>query len=489
MNLVLRVVMVTLILVSFSAANAETGIGIKVGGAYGDNAGSDETWAPSLRADLQMHIGGPVLSQIGLGYVPLKGGNYSTKTGIGDVRFLVSPINMSQTFPYLYTGIGISKNLENSDSDFVPIIPIGIGLQSTVGEQLLFQINSGYNLALSDKLTDNVRSADDDNRFTKKENDGFFEITVGFIYSIASKDKSTANRSSDPKAVNVDRSKIDTDGDGLNDESELTKYKTDPNKVDTDGDKLSDNDEIMNYKTDPLKVDTDGDELSDGDEVSRYKTDPLKKDSDGDGLSDGNEVSRYKTDPLKKDTDGDKLSDYDEVSRYKTAPLKKDTDGDGLNDFEEVMTYSTDPIKIDTDNGGMNDGAEIKASKDPLDPEDDLFELKKGKKIVLHGITFESNKSKIMPVSKSILEKVRESLVVNPNVTIVVIGHTDSQGDDKYNQKLSLQRAQAVKDWLVKNNINSTRIKVTGKGETEPIATNDTAEGRAKNRRIEFLVE
>jgi len=489
MNLVLRVLIVTLILVALSTANAQTGIGIKVGGAYGDNAGSDEAWAPSLRTDLQLKIGGPILSQIGLSYTPLKGGNYSTKTGIGDIRFLISPLNMNRTFPYLYGGFGISKDLERSDSDFVPLVPIGIGLQTTLGEQLLFQFNSGYNLALSDDLTDNVRETDDLNRFTQKKHDGFFEITLGFIYSISAKNKYLEERPTVPKAVSVDRSLIDTDGDGLNDEIEVTQYKTDPLKKDTDGDGLSDGDEISRHKTDPLKKDTDGDELSDGDEVLMYKTDPLKKDTDGDGLSDGEEVSRYKTDPLKKDTDGDGLSDSDEVSRYKTDPLKNDTDGDGLSDFDEIMTYSTNPIKIDTDNGGMNDGAEIMANKNPLDPNDDLFELKKGKKIVLHGITFESNKSNIMPVSKTILEKVRESLVVNPDVTIVIIGHTDSQGDDKYNQNLSLQRAQAVKDWLVKNNIDPTRIKVTGKGESEPIATNDTAEGRLKNRRVEFLVE
>ena len=508
MNLVLRVVMATLILVAFSAANAHSGIGIKVGGAYGDNAGSDETWAPSLRTDLQIKLGGPVFTQIGLSYTPLKGGNYSTKTGIADVRLLVTPLHMNRTFPYLYGGFGISKDMNISESDFVPLVPLGIGLQTTLGEQLLFQFNCGYNLALSDKLTINDRG-DDLNRFTQQEHDGFFEITIGFIYSISAKNKV---KSSSPKVVSVDRSIIDTDGDGINDESELSQYKTDPYKKDTDGDGLSDGDEISKYKTDPLKKDTDGDGLSDydeiyvyktdplkedtdgdglsdGDEVLKYKTDPLKKDTDGDGLSDGDEVSRYKTDPLKKDTDGDGLSDADEVLKYKTDPLKRDTDGDGLSDYEEVMTYFTDPLKIDTDNGGMNDGAEIKANKNPLNPDDDLFELKKGKKIVLHGITFESNKSKIMPVSVTILEKVRESLVVNPDVTVIVIGHTDSQGNDNYNQNLSLQRAQAVKDWLVKNNIDSARIKVIGKGETEPIATNDTAEGRFKNRRIEFLVE
>jgi OOP family OmpA-OmpF porin len=137
----------------------------------------------------------------------------------------------------------------------------------------------------------------------------------------------------------------------------------------------------------------------------------------------------------------------------------------------------------------MNDGAEISAKKNPMDSSDDLFDLSKGKKIVLRGVTFETNKSQIKPESKVILEKVRESMAANPEVTVIITGHTDNVGSDEYNRGLSQERAQAVKDWLVKNNISASRMKVIGKGETQPAATNDTKEGRAENRRIEFLVE
>jgi outer membrane protein OmpA-like peptidoglycan-associated protein len=137
----------------------------------------------------------------------------------------------------------------------------------------------------------------------------------------------------------------------------------------------------------------------------------------------------------------------------------------------------------------MNDGAEIKAGKNPLDPKDDLFELIKGKKVVLHGINFDTNKFKVLPESEWILEKARASMVAYPDVTVVIVGHTDNVGSDEDNRTLSQKRAQSVKDWLVAKGIDAGRMKVVGKGETEPMASNDTDDGRAQNRRMEFLVE
>jgi OOP family OmpA-OmpF porin len=137
----------------------------------------------------------------------------------------------------------------------------------------------------------------------------------------------------------------------------------------------------------------------------------------------------------------------------------------------------------------MNDGAEIKFGKNPLDPKDDLLDMTKGKKVVLEGIMFESAKATIRPESKTILTKVYESLQANPDVTVIIAGHTDSVGGEDSNRSLSLRRAQAVKDWLVDKGVDSARIKVIGKGEAEPIASNDTSDGRAKNRRIEFEIE
>ena len=143
----------------------------------------------------------------------------------------------------------------------------------------------------------------------------------------------------------------------------------------------------------------------------------------------------------------------------------------------------------------MNDGAEVKSKTNPLDPKDDVAKptttiiLEKGKKVVLRGVNFETNKATLTPDSKYILEEAYKALVANPDVQVEISGHTDSVGSDAYNQALSLRRAQAVKNWLVQRGVAANRMKTVGKGENEPVASNDTAAGRAENRRIEFYVQ
>ncbi len=80
-------------------------------------------------------------------------------------------------------------------------------------------------------------------------------------------------------------------------------------------------------------------------------------------------------------------------------------------------------------------------------------------------------------------------MVANPDVRVEISGHTDNVGTQEYNQVLSLERAQAVRYWLIQKGIASNRMKTVGKGENEPVASNDTIAGRAENRRIEFYVQ
>ena len=152
-------------------------------------------------------------------------------------------------------------------------------------------------------------------------------------------------------------------------------------------------------------------------------------------------------------------------------------------------------MKIDTDEGGVADGAEVTRGTNPLDSKDDMPKatrtiiLEKGKKVVLRGVNFEFNKATLTRDSESILEEAYNALVANPDVQVEISGHTDNVGSDAYNQALSLRRAQAVKNWLVRRGVAGNRMKTAGKGEMEPVATNDTADGRAENRRIEFYVQ
>jgi outer membrane protein OmpA-like peptidoglycan-associated protein len=110
------------------------------------------------------------------------------------------------------------------------------------------------------------------------------------------------------------------------------------------------------------------------------------------------------------------------------------------------------------------------------------------KKIVLRGVNFDFNKATIRPDARPILDEAIHILKMEGTVDIVAEGHTDSVGTDAYNQKLSIRRANAVKDYLVKGGIPASRIQIEGYGETRPVASNDTAEGRAQNRRVELRV-
>jgi OOP family OmpA-OmpF porin len=111
----------------------------------------------------------------------------------------------------------------------------------------------------------------------------------------------------------------------------------------------------------------------------------------------------------------------------------------------------------------------------------------KGKKsLVLEGVNFVTNSSELTPESKSILDDVAQSLKDWPEVKVEIEGHTDSVADPAYNMDLSQRRAESVRDYLESRGIASSRLSAKGYGETRPIASNDTPEGRAKNRRVEL---
>jgi len=111
-----------------------------------------------------------------------------------------------------------------------------------------------------------------------------------------------------------------------------------------------------------------------------------------------------------------------------------------------------------------------------------------GSKVILNNIFFDTNKFDLKPESVAELQKLVDFLNVNPGLKIEISGHTDNVGNDQLNQTLSENRAKAVYQYLVENKIDPARLQYKGYGKTQPIATNDTEEGRSQNRRTEFKI-
>ena len=103
-------------------------------------------------------------------------------------------------------------------------------------------------------------------------------------------------------------------------------------------------------------------------------------------------------------------------------------------------------------------------------------------------INFKTAKAEILPASFDLLDRLTQLSMRCPDAQFVVSGHTDNTGNSDFNTRISLQRAQAVIDHIVNSGVSSDRFQAEGKGQSEPIADNDSVEGRAKNRRVEFKI-
>ncbi len=178
------------------------------------------------------------------------------------------------------------------------------------------------------------------------------------------------------------------------------------------------------------------------------------------------------------DTDGDGFRDSEDACPEVPGVAPKgcpdqDTDGDRIMDsvdqcIEEPEVYN-----------GLEDAD---GCPDELPPEIKEFEG------AIEGITFDFGKATIRPTSKPDLDKAVAVMTEYEDVRVKITGHTDNVGDPETNLQLSKDRALAVKQYLTDAGVAGDRIETEGKGDTSPRDTNDTEEGRAKNRRIEFIV-
>jgi len=170
--------------------------------------------------------------------------------------------------------------------------------------------------------------------------------------------------------------------------------------------------------------------------------------------------------PPPMDSDGDGVPDS--IDRCPNTPrgvivdasgCPLDSDHDGVPDYLDKCPGTPAGLKVDAD------GCEIE-------------------ELVLTGVTFETASAKLTPASSEQLDKVVAVLRLRPNSKTEIHGYTDSRGSDGYNQKLSERRASSVVEYLVEHGITGPALSARGFGKANPVASNETAEGRAQNRRV-----
>jgi len=312
----------------------------------------------------------------------------------------------------------------------------------------------------------------------------------------------------------------DTDGDGIQDtedncptEAGLPEFNGCP---DRDGDKVIDKDDdcpdvagLIEFNGCP---DSDGDRIIDKNDdcpdeagIAAFNGCP---DTDGDGIKDSEDLCPENAGPKENngcpDTDFDGIFDYLDECPTEAGPQENngcpwpDTDGDGLLDKDDKCPYNAGPAKnegcpyVDTDGDGILDKDDECVNVPGTIENKGCPEIQEEEQEILNtafeNLEFESAKAVIKEVSYTSLEELAALMVTKPNWKLKVSGHTDSQGAAQTNLIISKKRAQAVKDFLSQRGVDVEKIIVQYFGETKPIADNNTAEGRQKNRRVEMEV-
>lgn len=144
-------------------------------------------------------------------------------------------------------------------------------------------------------------------------------------------------------------------------------------------------------------------------------------------------------------------------------------------------------LSADADGDGVPDGAD-RCPGTPAGTAVDATGCVAAQGMVLNGVSFGTDDAILADSSRSALEAVAESLKAQPGTRIEIGGHTDNIGNDAYNNVLSQERAEAVRQFLIARGVDGDRLVAMGYGEFKPITSNDTEEGRAQNRRVEFKV-
>ncbi|MEI9944868.1 MAG: OmpA family protein [Chitinophagaceae bacterium] len=235
---------------------------------------------------------------------------------------------------------------------------------------------------------------------------------------------------------------------------------------------------------------------------------PPPADTDKDGIIDTEDkcptvpgLQKYQGCPV-PDTDKDGINDEEDkcpsvagLARYQGCPIP-DTDKDGINDEEDKCPTQPGPASnqgcplVDTDKDGIPDQDDrcptLFGTVENHGCPEIKEEVVKRVDYAAQNIYFATGKYVLLSKSFKGLDEVAQIIKDNPDVKMMIDGHTDDVGSEESNQKLSENRANAVKAYLIKKGVDESRLVAAGHGESEPVADNKTAAGRQTNRRVEM---
>jgi outer membrane protein OmpA-like peptidoglycan-associated protein len=359
-------------------------------------------------------------------------------------------------FPYVFVG-GSHTWFNPKDKDDARLPYTGarsykvkeFNFHGELGVRFLLSNEIALNFAIAGQLSPNDNW---DNTITGGDNDYMIQALAGLSYSFLTKNDEDKDGITDdidqcpetPSGVRVDEfgCPIDADGDGVPDYLDKCPNTKSGMEVDEDG----------------CVTDSDSDGVPD--RIDKCPNTPQGEkvnelgcpDSDGDGVYDN----------------ADRCSDTPKGAPVDSDGCPKDTDRDGVPDYKDECPNT--PAGTEVDEKGC---------------------AKVVKKIILEGDTnFEFNKDELLSSAFPVLNKLAIAIKENPDTRWKIEGHTDAVGSDSYNMELSRRRAESVVNYLVSQGVDKSKLEVVPLGESSPIATNDTQEGRAMNRRVEIkLVE
>ncbi|MCB0524098.1 MAG: OmpA family protein [Saprospiraceae bacterium] len=347
--------------------------------------------------------------------------------------------------PNISLGAGSTYNFDAEEFDFN--VPAALGLNVKILPNLFLNLQSQYRFSI-------------ENRPGWHHGAGFV-VYFGKVDNDRDKDgiKDSEDECPDVPGVAYLKGCPDRDGDGIGDSED--KCPDEPGEADMMGCPDKDGDGIADMEDDCPEVpgvaalkgcpDTDNDGITDAEDKCPNDAGPASTggcpDRDGDGVAD------------KDDACPDKPGD----SMHKGCP---DSDGDKIYDNEDKCP----------DVPGV---AALQGCPEPK-------EIKETLERAVRMVQFETGKDVLLEDSYYVLDEVVSLMQAHKAYNLTIAGHTDSQGDDKLNQALSEKRAKRCYDYLVEKGVAAGRMSWAGYGETQPKASNDTADGRKENRRVEF---